>query len=191
MPCARSVATQVCRMNSRPTSSSDSRVAPPIARAPSRLSSASVEMPSKPRKDRTAIDVAPAIVAIEKAAGSYTGFKVSPPAPWPPYSAARPIKTNSASVASSKTSKYKLTRTVRRMPIRLTPALKPTKPMIHAQSGTPGQQRPQRHGAEDVQQGREENVVEKNQPACKEAGNFVQAAPDVRVHRARHRKGMG
>ena len=46
-------------MNSTPASSSAATIARPIGRADSLFSSASVEMPSKPRNDSTAIDTAP------------------------------------------------------------------------------------------------------------------------------------
>ena len=52
-------ATQVWTMNSVPASSSAATIARPIWRAASRFSSASIEMPSKPRKDSTAMETAP------------------------------------------------------------------------------------------------------------------------------------
>jgi hypothetical protein len=44
-------ASQVCEMNSTPATRSAPAIARPICRASSRFSSASIEMPSKPRKD--------------------------------------------------------------------------------------------------------------------------------------------
>ena len=52
-------------MNNAPTSAKDSTVARPTAFWFPRLSSESVEIPSKPRKDSTAMDVAPATVERE------------------------------------------------------------------------------------------------------------------------------
>ena len=46
-------------MNRTPASSSAATIARPIASADSLFSSASVEMPSNPRNDSTAIDTAP------------------------------------------------------------------------------------------------------------------------------------
>ena len=57
-------------MNKAPTSTKDSTVARPTAFWFPRLSSASVEMPSKPRNDSTAIDVALATVDKENTWGS-------------------------------------------------------------------------------------------------------------------------
>ena len=45
-------------MNSVPAMASPTIIARPIRRAPSRFSSASVEMPSKPRNESTAIETA-------------------------------------------------------------------------------------------------------------------------------------
>jgi hypothetical protein len=54
-----SAATQVWTMNSVPARASAAIIALPIERAESRFSSASVEMPSKPRKLSTAMETAP------------------------------------------------------------------------------------------------------------------------------------
>jgi hypothetical protein len=70
MPRARSAAIHVCTMNNAPTSTSDSNAALPTDFSPPRLSSARVEMPSKPRNDNTAIEVAPTTVDSENTCGS-------------------------------------------------------------------------------------------------------------------------
>ena len=70
MPALKSVAIHVCSMNNTPTSTKAITVARPTEFNPPRVSSAKVEMPSKPKNDSTAIEVAPAIVAMEKTCGS-------------------------------------------------------------------------------------------------------------------------
>ena len=57
-------------MNSAPTNMSASTVARPTAFLPARFSSESVEIPSNPRNDSTAIEVAPATVLKEKTCAS-------------------------------------------------------------------------------------------------------------------------
>ena len=57
-------------MNKEPTSSNAITVARPTALSLPRFSSDKVEMPSNPRNDSTAIDVAPLTVAQENTRGS-------------------------------------------------------------------------------------------------------------------------
>src|SRR5450631_17015 len=125
-------------MNKTPTNTSDNTVARPTASSLPQLSSASVEIPSKPRKDSTAIEVAPATVDIENTRGSYMGLNVRPPAPAPPYKPISPRTTNSASVTNSIASMYRLTRAVNSIPSKLTTALNEMKPASQIHAGTAG-----------------------------------------------------
>ena len=102
-------------MNSEPASSRAKTIARPIERAESWFSSASIEMPSKPRKDSTAIETAPKTTPHEKVWLLKIGAKLKPwPLPWA--RATMPTTRKIARTMSSPTSITLLTLAVISMP---------------------------------------------------------------------------
>ncbi|MNE79487.1 hypothetical protein D3C80_1759770 [compost metagenome] len=85
MPAARSVAIQVCATKITPmTTRVISAALPTLLPGSPLISSASVEIASKPRNDSTAIDTACISRAKLKCSGLYSGARVSWPLPAPP-----------------------------------------------------------------------------------------------------------
>jgi hypothetical protein len=110
-----SAATQVCTRNRTPASSSAANIALPMDRADSRFSSASIEMPSKPRNDSTAIDTAPNTTGQENVALLYSGAQLNP-CPLPCARATTPTTRKISSTSSSPTNMTLFTRAVISMP---------------------------------------------------------------------------
>ena len=127
-------ATQVCAMNSRPVTSSAPAIARPITRAPPFASSASIAMPSKPRNDSTATEVAASTSARPKVSGLYSGSHVHRPLPVAMAHAPKPRKMNST--ISSPTSMIQVNRAVTLMPRVLTTVFAATNATSHTHTGT-------------------------------------------------------
>ena len=109
-------ASQVWLMKKKATRKSPPIMAIPAERCPPLLSSERVAMPSKPRKDRTAIDSAVPTRGAEKLAASKIGLAVTcaPPVPWTMATTAMTAKMTRKSTSAVR--KSRLTTAVKEMP---------------------------------------------------------------------------
>jgi hypothetical protein len=125
-------------MNRPAASTSAIIVACPTTRAPPLVSSASVEMASKPRKDSTATDSALKMMLARNTLGSKKGRRLQCDPLTPRLTAIAPRTTKTASTMSSMTRKSRLARAVVSIPSMLTTVLNVRKPITHSGCGIDG-----------------------------------------------------